>query len=87
MLAILSENEAMVKQITELQARMNEMLEENRQLKAEKTSEPADKIPEDALEDLQEVLLAKPSPNPWHSRSDIYFDGSNHGGGQRYGSK
>jgi TolA-binding protein len=82
LLKLLSENEAMSKQITELQTRMNEMLEEIRNLKRAS--------PELEYEELENVKLSEmaekiretftnnnPPLDPYHhSRSDIFFDGA-----------
>ena len=61
LLNLLSENEHMAKQITELQTRMNELVEENRKLKLE------------AIVGTRTEHVPDPMPfiNP-----DIYFDGS-----------
>lgn len=80
LLKLLSENEQMAKQITELQTRMNELVEENRALKAEK-SEPESEIEPKELsqEDIEKLLKPQPQSRPSYPsfRRDVYFDGSN----------
>jgi len=76
LLKLLSENEQMAKQITELQTRMNELVEENRVLKAEKPAkEPEPK--ELSEEDIEDLLKPTPRPSYPSFRRDVYFDGSN----------
>ncbi len=80
LLKLLSENEQMAKQITELQTRMNELVEENRSLKAEKpTPEPEIEPKELSKEDIEELLKPKQHSRPSYPsfRRDVYFDGSN----------
>lgn len=61
LLKLLSENEHMTNQITELQTRMTELVEENRRLKLEQiTGRKAEPV--------------IPEPMPF-IRPDIYFDG------------
>lgn len=62
LLNLLSENEHMTKQITELQTRMNELVEENRRLKLEQITG-------------RTVEPFTPEPIPFIN-PDIYFDGS-----------
>lgn len=66
LLKLLSENEHMTKQITELQARMTELVEENRRLKL-----PA-KIAAKTLPNDDYVDEPFPTYDP-----NIYFDGAN----------
>lgn len=80
LLKLLSENEQMAKQITELQTRMNELVEENRVLKAEKPVKEPEVEPKDlSQEDIEELLKPKPRARPSYPsfRRDVYFDGSN----------
>jgi len=71
LLKLLSDNEHMSKQVTELQTRMTELVEENRRLKLEAiTGRPP------------VAVLPESDPMPF-IRPDIYFDGSN--GLDRYG--
>lgn len=64
LLKLLSENEQMAKQITELQTRMTELVEENRKLKLETIVGPRPSIPD------------APDPMPFID-PNIYFDGAN----------
>jgi len=69
LLNLLSENEHMSKQITELQTRMTELVEENRRLKLPAkiaSSQPA--VNEDE---------AREHPFPQFIDPNIYFDGAN----------
>ena len=101
LLRLLSENEQQLKLITELQTRLNELLEENRKLKQQ---EPLDL--ENAPEDWGPGPGRSPDPNDPlpdfeptdphdidshpihpHINPNIYFDGSNGlGSGRRFGS-
>lgn len=71
LLKLLSENEQMSKQITELQTRMNELVEENRELKREKPAKVASKQP--AVNEDE----AREHPFPDFIDPNIYFDGAN----------
>jgi predicted nuclease with TOPRIM domain len=79
LLELLSDNEHMTNQITNLQSRMSEMVEEIRVLKSEKPVIPEElKITPRELtpKDIEDIL--KPVRNSRHGfapRSDIYFDG------------
>jgi uncharacterized protein (DUF3084 family) len=83
---LLNENEHMARQITELQTRMNELVEENRKLKNPQDVPPArkptSKEVEEAVskidfEELKKQLRENPPvrirPNKT-TRGDIYFD-------------
>lgn len=76
LLSLLSENERMTQQITELQTRMTELVEENRILKGEKLPLP-DKVAAPLVEDLGDLTDPFPQYIPSFPRQDIYFDGSN----------
>ena len=88
---LLAENEQMAEQITALQTRLNELLEENRQLKQTQGSPDSEGAPEDwgpgpgRSPDPNSPLPdydSHPFINP-----NIYFDGSNGlGSGRRFGS-
>jgi len=68
LLRLLSENEHMTKQITELQTRMTELVEENRRLKLPaKVAAPIVPTPHDEYVD---------EPFPTYD-PNIYFDGAN----------
>jgi len=69
LLKLLSENEHMTKQITELQTRMTELVEENRKLKL--PAKVASKQP--AINEDE----AKEFPFPDFIDPNIYFDGAN----------
>lgn len=69
LLKLLSENEQMAKQITELQTRMNELVEENRRLKL--PAKAASKQP--AVNEDE----AREHPLPDFIDPNIYFDGAN----------
>ena len=71
LLKLLSENEHMTKQITELQTRMTELVEENRRLKlpAKVAAKPP---PFSNLLDDESVDEPFPTYDP-----NIYFDGAN----------
>ncbi len=80
LLKLLSENEQMAKQITELQTRMSELVEENRVLKVEKpATEPEVEPKELSKENIEELLKPQPHSRPSYPsfRRDVYFDGSN----------
>ena len=82
LLKLLSENEHMTKQITELQTRMTRLVEENRTLKLEKiTGRNLTKkgpVIDEEIDDVFPRYEDPPFPDP-----NIYFDGSN--GIDRYG--
>jgi regulator of replication initiation timing len=93
LLKLLSENEHMTKQITELQTRMNELVEENRRLKLPaKVASGQPAVNEDEAkehpfptfepqeldkEDIEEILKPNHRPSYPSFRRDVYFDGSN----------
>ena len=87
LLKLLSENEHMSRQITELQARMGELVEENRELRAnlpDKVAAPV--VNEDDPNDLLDPFPTYDPPHP-HINPNIYFDGANGlGNGRRFGS-
>jgi uncharacterized protein (DUF3084 family) len=77
---LLAENEQMAEQITALQTRMNELLEENRSLKAEKPAPVPEVEPKElSKEDIEELLKPQERTRPSYPsfRRDVYFDGSN----------
>lgn len=70
---LLTENEQMGEQITALQTRLNELLEENRKLRAEKLQpKPAIDPEDDDIEPFPDF-----NPQPHLIDPNIYFDGSN----------
>jgi hypothetical protein len=72
LLKLLSENEHMAKQVTELQSRMTELVEENRRLKLPaKIAAPIVPRPSDDDEDRFPQYDDPPFVNP-----NIYFDGA-----------
>lgn len=79
---LLAENEQMAEQITALQNRMNELLEENRRLRVELDDFPEfkpDKTPVEPEPYDPDDDNTFPDYNPPHPHIDpnIYFDGSN----------
>ena len=71
LLKLLSENEHMARQITELQSRMTELVEENRRAKLPaKVAAPFSNL----LDDCDEPF---PTYDPPLAIPDIYFDGAN----------
>lgn len=79
---LLAENEQMADQITALQVRMNELLEENRRLRAELDDFPEFKPDKPMIEPTPydpNDDNTFPDYNPPHPHIDpnIYFDGSN----------
>ena len=88
LLKLLSENEQMAQHITELQTRMGELVEENRELRANLPDKiPAPPANEDDPNDLLDPFPTyEPLHHP-HINPNIYFDGSNGlGNGRRFGS-
>lgn len=73
LLKLLSENEHMARQVTELQTRMTELVEENRRLKLPaKVAAPFSNL-------LDDDYVDEPFPryDPPLTIPDIYFDGAN----------
>lgn len=87
LLKLLSENEQMAKQITELQAEINELTDKNRKMTTAAIKKAIEKKESEALaeeksneldkEDIEELLKPKPRPSYPSFRRDVYFDGSN----------
>jgi hypothetical protein len=88
LLKLLSENERMSIQITELQSRMTELVEEVRGLRANLPDKiPAPTVNEDDPNDLLDPFPTYDPPHPHDINPNIYFDGSNGlGNGRRFGS-
>jgi len=80
LLKLLSDNEHMTNQITDLQSRMNKMQEEIRALKASKEPVPSEElkiVPKELTpKDIEDILKPVRDSHPYH-RSDVYFDGRN----------
>jgi hypothetical protein len=90
---LLAENEQQLNHITELQTRLNDLLEENRQLKlkAELPVKPKVADPDPKTDDPNDPdYFPKYDPEPHiypPLNPNIYFDGSNGlGSGRRFGS-
>lgn len=88
LLRLLSDNEQQLKHITELQTRLNELLEENRQLKMEKLpAKVAQPVINEGEDDDFPTYTPSEDFHPQHINPNIYFDGSNGlGSGRRFGS-
>lgn len=82
---LLSDNEHMSKQITELQTRMSELVEENRTLRANLPDKIA--APRVEEEDPNDLLDPFPTYDPLHINPNIYFDGALDAAGPRFRSK